>query len=77
MVLESKLQTDISMEEFGEGRAIAEQALGKDFQWPASALRPKPLVAGGATSIYGAFAPELSGEYSLMFDVCLGTVQLT
>jgi hypothetical protein len=50
------------MEDFGEGKAIAEAALGKDFQMPESALRPKPLVAGGATSIYAAFAPDLSGK---------------
>jgi hypothetical protein len=54
------------MEEFGEGKAIAEKALGTDFKMPDAALRPKPLIAGGATSVYAAFAPELSGEHPTM-----------
>ena len=49
---------NVTPDMFADGQAVAEKALNGD-PMPTSALSPKPLAAGSATSLYAVLDPEL------------------
>jgi NAD(P)-dependent dehydrogenase (short-subunit alcohol dehydrogenase family) len=69
LILETNLQDHLTQEDFAVGVKISqdvERQTGKTL--PPSALRPKPMACGTATSIFGALAPELEESNGAFLD---------
>ena len=55
---------NVDQDMFADGQAVATAALKGD-PMPATAMAPKSLAAGSATSLYAALDPSLSCKYLL------------
>jgi hypothetical protein len=60
VILETKLQANVTQDMFADGIAVTKAALG-DKQMPIT-MTPKSLAASSSTTLYGALAPELSSR---------------
>ncbi|KAM3077496.1 hypothetical protein ACMFMG_006835 [Clarireedia jacksonii] len=73
LVLDTKLQANVSQELFGEGMAIAQKVV--EERGPViPIMEPKSRAAGSATSLVAALDPDIEGKYFINFNhSCLFT----
>lgn len=76
LIFESKLMANVTQEMFADGHAVATAALNGDTM-PDTAVAPKSLAAGSATSLYAALDPSLSSHSgAFLVDAAIWTEPL-
>ncbi|PMD54086.1 NAD(P)-binding protein [Hyaloscypha bicolor E] len=72
LVVDTKLQTHVTPEMFGEGYEIAVAAMNGE---PLHPLDPKTLAQGASTTLYAALAPELKEHSGAFLQNCADSTE--